>query len=390
MKINRQRLADTFSNLVRIDSPSREEGAVAEWIKKNFQALKGVSATFDNSAESTGSQCGNLIIHIDGDVDAPPLFFNAHMDTVEPGRGITPFFDGNVFRTDGSTILGSDDKAAIAILFEVVRCLREQQIAHCPLDLVFTVCEEIGLLGAKALDTSLVRAEAGIALDSTDINSLINRAPEAVRLNIDVVGRAAHAGINPEEGINAIQVAASALAALQLGRIDHETTANIGTIQGGKASNIVPEKVSVQGEVRSHDTEKLRMVQDGITGEFIRAADRYRKKFSSGDNALNGNFEPPFVQTEIVNDYPKMSVPEEHILVQTALRAAEKAGRNLALQTTGGGSDANILNSKGLATLILGIGMQNVHTTGEFILLDDMVKTAELVGRIIQEWSGQA
>ena len=390
MKINRQRLADTFSNLVRIDSPSREEGAVAEWIKKNFQALKGVSATFDNSAESTGSQCGNLIIHIDGDVDAPPLFFNAHMDTVEPGRGIAPLFDGNVFRTDGSTILGSDDKAAIAILFEVVRCLREQQIAHCPLDLVFTVCEEIGLLGAKALDTSLVRAEAGIALDSTDINSLINRAPEAVRLNIDVVGRAAHAGINPEDGINAIQVAASALAALQLGRIDHETTANIGTIQGGKASNIVPEKVSVQGEVRSHDPEKLRMVQDGITGEFIRAADRYRKKFSSGDNALNGNLEPPFVQTEIVNDYPKMSVPEEHILVQTALRAAEKAGRNLALQTTGGGSDANILNSKGLATLILGIGMQNVHTTGEFILLDDMVKTVELTGRIIQEWSGQA
>ncbi len=390
MKINRQRLADTFSNLVRIDSPSREEGAVAEWIKKNFQALKGVSATFDNSAESTGSQCGNLIIHIDGDVDAPPLFFNAHMDTVEPGRGIAPLFDGNVFRTDGSTILGSDDKAAIAILFEVVRCLREQQIAHCPLDLVFTVCEEIGLLGAKALDTSLVRAEAGIALDSTDINSLINRAPEAVRLNIDVVGRAAHAGINPEEGINAIQVAASALAALQLGRIDHETTANIGTIQGGKASNIVPEKVSVQGEVRSHDPEKLRMVQDGITGEFIRAADRYRKKFSSGDNALNGNLEPPFVQTEIVNDYPKMSLPEEHILVQTALRAAEKAGRNLALQTTGGGSDANILNSKGLATLIMGIGMQNVHTTGEFILLDDMVKTVELTGRIIQEWSGQA
>ncbi len=389
MKINRQRLADTFSNLVRIDSPSREEGAVAEWIKKNFQALKGVSATFDNSAESTGSQCGNLIIHIDGDVDAPPLFFNAHMDTVEPGRGIAPLFDGNVFRTDGSTILGSDDKAAIAILFEVVRCLREQQIAHCPLDLVFTVCEEIGLLGAKALDTSLVRAEAGIALDSTDINSLINRAPEAVRLNIDVVGRAAHAGINPEDGINAIQVAASALAALQLGRIDHETTANIGTIQGGKASNIVPEKVSVQGEVRSHDPEKLRMLQDGITGEFIRAADRYRKKFSSGDNALNGNLEPPFVQTEIVNDYPKMSVPEEHILVQTALRAAEKAGRNLALQTTGGGSDANILNSKGLATLILGIGMQNVHTTGEFILLDDMVKTVELTGRIIQEWSGQ-
>ncbi len=387
MKINRQRLADTFTNLVRIDSPSREEGAVAEWIKKNFEALKGVSACHDDSAGITGSQCGNLIIHIDGEVDAPALFFNAHMDTVEPGRGITPLFDGNIFRTDGSTVLGSDDKAAIAILFEVIRCLREQQIPHGPIDLVFTVCEEIGLLGAKALDTSLLRAEAGFALDSTGIDTLINRAPEAVRLNIEVRGKAAHAGINPEDGINAIQVAAHAIASIELGRIDHETTANIGTISGGKASNIVPELVELQAEVRSHNVETLRKIQDTITSAFMKSADRFRKIWAnSEERAIDGNLQPPFVQTEILHDYPKMEVPEDHPLVQAAARAAEASGRNLKIETTGGGSDANILNSKGLATLILGIGMQNVHTTSEFILLDDMVHTAELAGMIISEW----
>ncbi len=385
--INRQRLADTFMSLVRIDSPSREEAAVAEWIKKNFEAFRGCSACFDNSMESTGSQCGNLIIHIDGDIDAPPLFFNAHMDTVEPGRGIIPVFDGTVFRTDGTTVLGSDDKAAIAILFEVVRCLREQGISHGSIDIVFTVCEEIGLLGAKALDTSLLRAKAGYALDTTDPDTLINRAPEAVRLVIDVTGRAAHAGINPEEGINAIQVAARALARIPLGRIDHETTANIGTIHGGKATNIVPEKVRMEGEVRSHDSAMLRKVQDRIAGAFLRAADEYRAETAGSEH--QGTPEPPFVQTEVFHDYPAMSVPEDHPLTAAAKRAAESAGRKLRVETTGGGSDANILNSKGLDTLILGIGMQNVHTTSEFILLEDMVRTARLTAGIILEWCSE-
>ncbi len=389
MKINRQRLAETFMNLVRIDSPSREEEAVARWIKRDFEAFKGCSAHFDDSMEATGSQCGNLLIHVDGDIDAPALFFNAHMDTVEPGRGIIPQFDGSVFRTDGTTVLGSDDKAAIAILFEVIRCFREQQISHGPVDIVLTVCEEIGLLGAKALDTSLIRAKAGYALDTTDPDTLINRAPEAVRLSIDVTGRAAHAGINPEEGINAIQVAAQALAQIPLGRIDHETTANMGTICGGKATNIVPELVHIEGEVRSHNSATLREVQDAIIGKFVKVAERVRRERQAGANGHTSTPEPPFVQTEVLHDYPAMSVPEDHPLVTAATRAAAAAGRSLRIETTGGGSDANILNSKGLDTLILGIGMQNVHTTSEFILMDDMVKTAELTAGIILSWCDQ-
>lgn len=385
MRINSKRLADTFMRLVKIDSPSREEGAVAQWIKQKFE-LSGCTAQFDDTETVTGSQCGNLIIHVHGDIDTPPLFFNAHMDTVEPGRGINPLFDGTTFRTDGTTVLGSDDKAAVAIILEVVRCMKEQQISHGPLDIVLTVCEEIGLLGAKALDTSLLRAQAGYALDTTDPDVIINRAPEAIRFIADVIGQAAHAGINPEDGINAIQIAAKAIADIKPGRIDHETTVNIGTIQGGKATNIIPDLVRIQGEVRSHNADTLRKVQDRIISSFVQAARSYSQNNKAGGGGL-GAPSLPFVQTEIIHDYPAMAVPDDHLLAETAIRAGRSAGRNLKVETTGGGSDANILNSKGLGTLILGIGMRNVHTTSEFILLEDMVRTAELVEKIISEWN---
>lgn len=383
MKINRKRLADTFMRLVRIDSPSGEEGDVAQWIRRQFESIGICTASFDKTESVTGSQCGNLVIHVHGEYDSPPLFFNAHMDTVEPGRGINPLFDGTVFRTDGTTVLGSDDKAAIAILLEVVRCLAEKQIPHCPMDMVFTVCEETGLLGAKALDTSLLRARTGYALDATDPDTIINRAPEAVRFIIDVKGRAAHAGINPEDGINAIKIAARAIAEIESGRIDDETTANIGVINGGKATNIIPDLVQVQGEVRSHNTDTLRKVQDSVVSSFMQAALAYKNRDNEAVDTEHGIPSPPFVQTEIIHDYPAMSVPYDHMLTQMAIRAGRATGRNLRVETTGGGSDANILNSKGLDTLILGIGMQNVHTTSEFILLEDMIRTAELIEKII-------
>ncbi len=387
MKINRQRLASTFMDMVRLDSPSRQELEFARWTREKFERLPGCRAVFDNSSEQTGSQCGNLIIHIDGEKDVPPLFFNAHMDTVEPGRGIKPLFDGHRFKTDGNTILGADDKAAIAIMLEVISCLKESGEPHGPLEIILTVCEEIGLLGAKALDISMITARAGYALDTTDTDVLINAAPEAVRFSIDIIGQSAHAGINPEDGINAIQIAAKAISSFPLGRIDHETTANIGIINGGQATNIVPDLVNVQGEIRSHSPETLRRVQDRIIGSFAETAREYSRdagKTGSG----KGLPAHPFVQSEVVNDYPAMNVSSDHILASTAIKAARADGRTLYIQSTGGGSDANILNSRGLDTVILGVGMQNVHTTKEFILLDDMIKSARLMYGIIQKWPG--
>jgi len=377
IRIDRDRLADTFRQLVQMDSPSREEGAVADWIKRTLKKEVGADVIEDQSRNQTGSESGNIIVRIPGTEKVTPLFFNAHLDTVEPGRGIKVIFKDGVFQSDGTTVLGGDDKAAVAILIEVARLLKEYRVSHGPIEFLFTVCEEIGLLGAKSLDPALLEAKAGYALDSSDPEILINQAPCAVRFKIRVVGRAAHAGLNPELGINAIQVAARALAEVPLGRIDELTTANVGLIRGGKATNIVPEEVELEGEVRSHNPRKLREVRDQILEIFHRVA----QDFGPVENAGL-----PLIKAEVVDDYPLMSVSEEHPLVATAEKVAKELGRKLRPGMTGGGSDANIFNAKGLATVIMGIGMQNVHTTSERISLDDMVASAEFVLEIIGKW----
>jgi tripeptide aminopeptidase len=377
LRINRDRLADTFRQLVLIDSPSREEGAVADWIKRTLKEEIGAEVIEDQSRGQTGSESGNIIARIPGTEKVVPLFFNAHLDTVEPGRGIKIILKDGIFHSDGSTVLGADDKAAVAILIEVARLLKEHRVSHGPIEFLFTACEEIGLLGAKSLDPALLEARAGYALDSSDPEVLINQAPCAIRFKVRVVGKAAHAGLHPELGINAIQVAARALAEVPLGRIDEYTTANVGLIHGGKATNIVPEEVELEGEVRSHNPKKLREVQDQILGIFHRIT----LDFKSGRNSGL-----PLIETEVIDDYPLMSVSEEHPLITTAVKAAKELGRKLRLDMTGGGSDANIFNAKGLATVIMGIGMQDVHTTSEHISLDDMMATAELVLEIIGAW----
>ncbi|MBW1947419.1 MAG: M20/M25/M40 family metallo-hydrolase [Deltaproteobacteria bacterium] len=377
IRIDRDRLADTFRQLVQMDSPSREEGAVADWIKRTLKKEVGADVIEDQSRNQTGSESGNIIVRIPGTEKVTPLFFNAHLDTVEPGRGIKVIFKDGVFQSDGTTVLGGDDKAAVAILIEVARLLKEYRVSHGPIEFLFTVCEEIGLLGAKSLDPALLEAKAGYALDSSDPEILINQAPCAVRFKIRVVGRAAHAGLNPELGINAVQVAARALAEVPLGRIDELTTANVGLIRGGKATNIVPEEVELEGEVRSHNPRKLREVRDQILEIFHRVA----QDFGPVENAGL-----PLIKAEVIDDYPLMSVSEEHPLVATAEKVAKELGRKLRPGMTGGGSDANIFNAKGLATVIMGIGMQNVHTTSEHISLDDMVASAEFVLEIIGKW----
>jgi len=381
-RIDRARLRDLFQRLVVLDSPSLEEGRVAGMIKGIFGGDLGLELVEDGSREVTGSQSGNIVARIPGAEPVPPLFFNAHLDTVEPGRGIRPIFQDGVFRTDGSTILGADDKAAVAILIEVASVLKEAGVHHGPLELVFTVCEEIGLRGAKALDPSLLQAKAGYALDSTDPEVLINRAPAAIRFKLKVTGRAAHAGLRPEDGINAIHVAAKALVQVPLGRIDEDTTANVGVIRGGKATNIVPEECELEGEVRSHDPRRLRAVQDRLLGVFHEAALGYQEGGAGVDRASG----LPRIQTEVADDYPSMWVEEGHPLIVTARAAAGALGRELRLAKTGGGSDANVFNGKGLATVIMGVGMQKVHSTEEFIRLDDMAAAAELVLKIVQHW----
>ncbi len=265
--IDHQRLADTFRALAETSSPSRHEGRLAGDLRVRLDAL-GAETWIDDSAAATGSDTGNLIARVDGGVAGPALVLCAHMDTVGPAETIRVRFADGVFTSDGTTILGADDKSSIAVLIETLEVLREQKIAHGPLELVLTTCEEIGLTGAKSLDFRRLTGRFGYALDASDTEGLITRSPSANRFEIRVIGRDAHAGAHPEKGINAIHLAAKAMAGLALGRIDAETTCNIGVIEGGSATNIVPPLVTVRGEARSHAEGKLEQVTQGILEAF--------------------------------------------------------------------------------------------------------------------------
>jgi len=373
--VNRDRLAETFIQLVEIDSVSKEEGKIAGEIRSILESL-GAQTFVDGAGEKIGSDTGNLIAKLKGNTEAPPLLLNAHMDTVEPGRGVRAVLKDGVFTSDGTTILGADDKSAIAIIIETVRILLENKLPYGPLELVFTVSEETGLLGAKHLDFNLLTAAYGFALDATDTEGIVTRAPSANRLEFRVYGKDAHAGAAPEKGINAISLASKAIAELEIGRIDHETTCNIGVVEGGKAINIVPSLVTVKGEARSHDDDKLETVTNGIVASFKNAVEKY-KGSGSGDGL-------PRLEYQVDSDFRRTLIPDDHPVVTLASRAAENLGKKMVTKRSGGGADANVFFEKGIMTGVLGTGMRDMHTVRESVRLDDMVQATELLLEIIR------
>ena len=373
--VNRDRLGETFKFLVEIDSISKEEDTISSEIRKILESL-GAETVVDSAGDKIGGNSGNLIAKFKGNRQAPPLLLNAHMDTVEPGKGITAVLKEGIFTSDGTTILGADDKSAIAIILETIKIIQENNLPYGPIEIVLTVCEEIGLLGAKHLDLSLIESEYGYALDATDTEGIVTRAPSANRLEFKIHGKDAHAGAAPEKGINAISLASKAIAKLEIGRIDQETTCNIGIIEGGRAINIVPNLVTVKGEARSHDEEKLSKITDEIVSSFKEVVENYKE--ASSDDEL------PRLEVYVENDFSRTFIPDEHPVVSLACKAAENLGRKMVAKTTGGGADANILFGKGIVTGVLGTGMRDMHTVREYVRLDDMVKTVELLLEIIR------
>jgi tripeptide aminopeptidase len=370
-------LANVFRQLVQIDSVSGKEGAVAKALEEILKSM-GAEVIFDRAGPKVGSDSGNLIARFPGVApEVAPLLLNAHMDTVQPGEGIKIKFSDGTFSSDGTTVLGADDKSALAVIIETIRVLQEGRLSYGPLEVVVTVCEEVGLLGAKNLDYSLLTARYGYSLDATDTDGIVTRAPAANHIHFEVHGRDAHAGAAPEKGINAIQLASRVLSKISMGRIDEETTANIGLIQGGTATNIVPSLVTVTGEVRSHSPEKLDHETDKIVRCFEEEISAYRQAFPSDDGL-------PRVEAKIREDFSVMKTPEDHLVVAMAREAAARLGREMKTKTSGGGSDANIFFGHGIVTGILGTGMKDMHTVRESVRLDDMVKSAELLLEIVQ------
>ena len=375
--VNRDRLCEVFKRLVQIDSVSRKEGSIARALQEIFESLGGEVA-IDGAGPMVEGETGNLIARFKGsEADGAPLLLNAHMDTVQPGEGVKVQLKKGTFTSDGSTILGADDKSALAAIIETIRILQENGLPYGTLEVVVTICEEIGLLGAKHLDYSMIKAKYGYSLDATDTDGIVTRAPAANHIKFVVHGRDAHAGAAPEKGINAIHLASRAISDTHIGRIDEETTANIGVIEGGKATNIVPSLVTVAGEVRSHSPEKLEEETRRIVQSFERQVLDYKKAFPSDDDL-------PRLEVEVRQDFSNLRVPEDHPVVLLAKKAASGLGRKMETKISGGGSDANIFFGHGIITGVLGTGMKDMHTVRESIRLDDMVKSVELLLEIIR------
>ena len=369
--INLERMIDTFTALVRIDSLSREEGKIAERLVRELKSLKSEVNT-DDAGAKVGGDSGNIIARFPGSKPGEPILLSAHMDTVVPGRGIKPIREPDRIRTDGATILGADDKSGIAIILEVLTVLNERRISHPPVEVVFTICEEAGLVGAKHLDVRSLRSRNGLVLDSCPADSLFTRGPAADKLEFTVHGLAAHAGVCPEEGLNAIHIASEAIARMRLGRIDADTTANLGLIEGGSAVNIVPDRVTVRGEARSHDESKL-AAQSSHMAECFRDAVRTHRVVKDGRDVHAR------VEEKIERDYPRMALGEDAPIVKWVLSAAAKMKVPIACRKTGGGCDANVFNGHGLNVANLGTGMREIHTVNEHLLLREFEQTARVV-----------
>jgi tripeptide aminopeptidase len=361
--IQADRLRDSLLELVQIDSLSKQEGRIAERLAAELRGL-GAEVEFDDAGSKVGGQVGNLIAHLAGTApQAEPLLLCAHMDTVEPGVGVKPIVDGDVIRTDGTTVLGGDDKSGVAIVLECLRVCRERKLAHPPLEIVFTICEELGLLGARHLDVGRVRTRRGLVFDSDAVGVVFTRAPGSNHIEVLVHGRAAHAGMAPEQGVSAIQVMADAVAHMRLGRIDDETTANLGVVSGGRAVNIVPDEVVLRGEARSHDRAKLDAQCAHMQACFEDAVRR---------------FPGSRVEFRVEQSYAAMNVADDAPVMRLVRAAAARVGRAITSAGMGGGCDANILNQRGFEVVNLGTGMRDIHTTKEWLKVSDMTAAAEV------------
>ncbi|HBQ85945.1 MAG TPA: peptidase M20 [Syntrophomonas sp.] len=368
--INRERLIQRFIQLAGISSGSGQEGNLRDFLKQEYKH-RGLDVYEDETGQRLNGNCGNLMIKIPGDSRFPALLLGAHMDTVQPCENIKPVIgEDGIIRSEGNTILSSDDKAGIAAIMEACDVMREKDLPHPPLEILFTVSEEQGLEGSKYFDYSLLQAGYGYVLDGGgDPGTIIVQSPCQNEIEYIVHGKAAHAGINPEDGINAIQVAAQAMSAMPCGRIDEETTCNFGLIEGGQARNIVASTCRIKGEARSLKREKLDELTSRLTDKF--------KAITKECGAVP--------EVNVVFLYPEISMDLNERVVRVAIEAAESIGLQPITEKTGGGSDASIITGHGIRCANLGTGMSNVHTTDEYIKIKDLENDARLVLAIIQQ-----
>lgn len=369
--INSRRLLNTFLELVQINSETGNEETIQPILKKKFIDL-GLKVVEDNASKREWLGANNLICTLPsskGKEHVSKIYFTSHMDTVVPGINVKPILkeDGYVY-SNGTTVLGADDKAGIAALLEMIQTINEQQLPHGQIQFIITVGEEAGLKGAKELDQNLIDAEFGYAVDASQaVGTTVVGAPTQMIINTTIYGKTAHAS-KPNQGISAIHIAAKAINKMHLGQIDQDTTANIGKFYGGSATNIVADKVILEGEARSHNDKSL---------EY--QVNHMKETFETTANELGGQAE-----VLVEKSYPGFEVSEADKVTQYAISSALALGLKGDTCIAGGGSDGNIMNQYSIPSVILGVGYENIHTTSERIAIKDMYMLTRQIIKIIE------
>ncbi|MBU2530026.1 MAG: M20/M25/M40 family metallo-hydrolase [Elusimicrobia bacterium] len=369
MKINENRMIKNFMELVKIDSLAGKEKEIALRLKKVLTKM-GAKVSFDNAGGKTGGNTGNLIAKFKGTRKGKPFILSAHMDTVGPGENIKPILKTGRIISDGTTVLGADCKGGIAIILEIIQVLKENKLPYPPIEVVFTVSEEVGLLGARFLDYSKLKAKYGMIFDSEKaLNQVTANAPAADRIEIEIYGKASHAGAAPESGISAIRVAAEAISQMKLGKIDFETTANIGMINGGNATNVITPLVKMTGEARSHNLDKLERQSEHMRKEIEKAAKKAKAKF----------------KFKVHREFHNLQIKPTDTVLKLITLAMKDMGMKMQPIASGGGTDANVFYKHKIKTPIIATGMKEVHSVKEYLLLKEFFNAAILTLKVISK-----
>lgn len=366
--IQKQRVLNTFLDMVKISSPSGNERRMADYLINHMNA-NGIEVYEDKAGETIRGNTGNVIAKIKGN-GKKHIVLTAHMDTVVPCDEIHPVIDGDIVKTDGTSVLGGDDKSGIAAILELIQQIRAESIDHPDLTLIFSIAEETGLYGAKAIDESILKdVDCAFVLDSSGhTGEVIYTAPYSAGGKLIVHGKEAHAGVAPEKGVNALVVAAHAISKLDIGRIDEETTCNIGKIEGGLASNIVMPKVEMVYEARSLSKQKLDDILKKTMDTFKVVCEECHATF----------------ETDVKVNTSGYAIDQHTEFMQALKNACDETGITYTLKTSMGGSDANIYNEKGIPAVVLATGMSNVHTVHEYIDMNDVNNLSQLLVNLMK------
>lgn len=363
--MNRDRLLQTFIDLVKIPSESGHEKLVTDYLKSRLSFL-GMEYWVDDAGEKIGSDTGNIVGRMKGTLPGA-IAFSAHQDTVVPGVGVNPKIENGIVRTDGTTVLGADDKAGLAVILEMLEYFKDKP--HPTIEVIFDICEEIGLRGAAVLDLSKLQSKQSVILDVDGLPGRINiAAPYQDIIKAKITGKAAHAGVAPEKGISAIEVASKAIAKMKLGRLDDETTANVGIISGGKATNIVAAECKIDFEARSRDEAKL----NAQTAHMVECLE---------SEAKNAGAEIEIKKERVFVGYKFNQTDPLPALVS---QAATDVGIKTTFIKSGGGSVGNIFNGKRVESVVIAVGFENMHTNDEFIRIDDLELSTSWVIRMVE------